>query len=552
MRRLLAMMAVVSMVNTAILFAEEPRGIVYDFGAKWCGPCQSIAPIVEKLKREGLPIEKVDYDEQRDLSTKFRIQKLPTFVLVVDGKEVDRTVGVMSEEDIRRMIARIPPAEKKPETAATQGRGTGMMSVPVSLGESAPLVRPAPMEPPVVTVSNSEPESKKSLMDLMPFGKKAGDESKNVVRANDSSVAGAMPEASTGEARVGDPMEASVRIRVITNGRIELGSGTVVSSKPGVSQILTCAHIFKEFGDDSRIEVDVFERGAAKTYNAGMIKFESEPDLGLIQIPTTNVLPVVKVAGVNKAPKLGDSVAAIGCSGGDEPTREQSKVLAIDKYEGPNNFICSGLPVVGRSGGGLFNSQGEIIAVCFAGDKATKEGVFSGLFAIHKLLDDCQLTALYAPSVNVTNGDESLFAKADAPAAQAPRELSVVDASPVAPIVVQGTLPRSESNTDIQAGDAEVVVIIRDRANPALTNRVVILHQASPKFLSYLNGELPAGEIPMEMLGAEYKAAEGKAIQSAVKNAVAQLPATRGSQLQATGMSSPVIPQKYVRSAARN
>ncbi|MCL4147415.1 UNVERIFIED_CONTAM: hypothetical protein GTU68_055919, partial [Idotea baltica] len=72
---------------------DEQRGIVYDFGASWCVPCQQIAPLVNRLKREGLPIRKVDIEQEPELAERFRIARVPTFVLVVDGKEVLRKRG---------------------------------------------------------------------------------------------------------------------------------------------------------------------------------------------------------------------------------------------------------------------------------------------------------------------------------------------------------------------------------------------------------------------------------------------------------------------------
>ena len=94
-------------------FGEPPRGVVYDFNASWCHPCQQMAPVVEKLAREGLPLVKVDIDQERELASQFHIEKIPTFVVVVDGREVDRSSGMMSEADLRRMAARIPRPDRR-------------------------------------------------------------------------------------------------------------------------------------------------------------------------------------------------------------------------------------------------------------------------------------------------------------------------------------------------------------------------------------------------------------------------------------------------------
>ncbi|WP_437224588.1 thioredoxin domain-containing protein [Planctomicrobium sp. SH661] len=551
MRLVLAVTAAVCLSSFTDLYAQEARGVVYDFGATWCGPCQQVAPIVEKLQREGLPILKVDIDKQRDLADKFSVQQIPTFVLVIEGKEVDRTTGRMTESDLRRMVARIPQSSPQVASPVTQ-RPMGPMSIPVELGESAPLTRPAPMKTEPEQTRVAEKEEKRGLRDLISLGRSSNSGVPAVVRGNDSSISAAdpvrSPAADAGAVPSNDPMNSSVRIRVITNGRIDLGSGTVISSKAGVSHILTCAHIFKEFTDDSRIEVDVFERGVHTPYTASLKKCDHVSDLGIISIPTTSVVPQVAVGGPKSAPRIGEAVAAIGCSGGDEPTRQQSRVTDIDKYEGPHNLLCTGVPVQGRSGGGLFNDRGEIVGVCSAADEDEQRGFYSGLLAIHKLLDECQMTALYAPPVKTepVQPAESFaaaesFPERSVPAA-APREMAATP--PAAPIA-----PAESGPVDVQAGEAEVVVIIRDRSNPASANRVVILHEASPKFMTYLSGELSEGQLNMDLLGASTAPAALPEVSRETRIQQVSATSTAG-QLRPTALSQPVQPQKYVRSSS--
>lgn len=550
MRSFLALTAVLCLFSVNAAQAQQARGVVYDFGAKWCGPCQQVAPIVEKLQREGLPIQKVDIDREPALKDKFSVQQIPTFVLVIDGQEVDRVTGRMTEADLRRMVARIPVAQPHVAKAPGQRNNGSPMSIPVDLGESVPMTRPAPMatEPP--PVRTAETEQRRGIRDLIPFGRKEQAEPP-VVRGNDSMLASesAAPAASNNAApgREADPMKSSVRIRVVTNGRIDLGSGTIISSKQGLTRILTCAHIFKEFNDDSRIEVDVFERGTVTPYTASLVKHDPVSDLGLITIPTANVLPEIKVPGPAGAPRVGEAVAAIGCSGGEEPSRQQSRVTDVDKFEGPHNLMCVGVPVRGRSGGGLFNQNGEIVGVCSAADEQEQRGFYSGLLAIHKLLDDCQLTALYTPpaapqerSVPETRMAETEpFSNRDFPETSSREMADDMLASSSGSRSTPAATGRSTPSTpvDVQAGDAEVVVIIRDHKNPNAANRVVILHQASPKFMSYLSGELNEGGMSMDMLG---NAGSGSPLGFDSSNS--------GSQLRPTALSQPVVPQRYTRS----
>ena len=64
---------------------------IYYFSAPWCGPCKQLAPTME---RSGLPYQKVDVDNETELSAKFGIRNVPTLVKVdSSGNEISRLVG---------------------------------------------------------------------------------------------------------------------------------------------------------------------------------------------------------------------------------------------------------------------------------------------------------------------------------------------------------------------------------------------------------------------------------------------------------------------------
>ena len=76
------------------------KQIIY-FTAKWCGPCQTLGPIMEDLSGE-LNVRKVDVDQDRELSAKYGIRSVPSLVLVNEsGEEIKRSVGVQSREVIK-------------------------------------------------------------------------------------------------------------------------------------------------------------------------------------------------------------------------------------------------------------------------------------------------------------------------------------------------------------------------------------------------------------------------------------------------------------------
>ena len=80
-------------------------------------------------------------------------------------------------------------------------------------------------------------------------------------------------------------------------------------------------------------------------------------------------------------------VVSVGCNNGDAPTVRHSQVTSLDKFHGPPNIQVAGQPVEGRSGGGLFSSEGYVIGVCNAADPSDKEGLFAALASIYAELD---------------------------------------------------------------------------------------------------------------------------------------------------------------------
>ncbi len=77
--------------------------VVVDFWATWCGPCRMLSPILEEVAEEmdgKAVVAKCNIDEERDLAMQYRIMSIPTLIYFKNGVAVDKTVGVVSKEEI--------------------------------------------------------------------------------------------------------------------------------------------------------------------------------------------------------------------------------------------------------------------------------------------------------------------------------------------------------------------------------------------------------------------------------------------------------------------
>ena len=74
-----------------------------DFYADWCGPCKVMEPLIDEIKNEmgdKIQVRKIDVDSDNDTAMQFGVMSIPTFIVLKDGKEVDRAVGSQPKDSI--------------------------------------------------------------------------------------------------------------------------------------------------------------------------------------------------------------------------------------------------------------------------------------------------------------------------------------------------------------------------------------------------------------------------------------------------------------------
>ena len=463
--------------------------VLLDFSSTSCGPCQQMRPVLEQLAAAGYQVREVDIHREPQAATQFGVTQVPTFVVLIDGREADRTVGLTSFAQLEQMITRRSP---RPTVS------------PVAVGAS-PLSRPDDLSKPqagrIVAIQDPARQSATPVAAANPF-------------PNPSARQPTSSTGSPGNHRA--IVEATVKITVDDAEGKSTGTGTIVDARSGEALILTCGHLFRSSAGKGLITVTLFQmspQGAqlGTSFTGRLVEYDLERDLGLLSIRPNVPVQTAKIAPSSKPIPPGTAVASVGCDGGQNASVRQSRVTANDRYQGPGNIEVAGAPVEGRSGGGLFNTAGELVGVCFAADPEENEGLYASVRSIHAKLDDLGLALVYqAPATRAPVA--GLQQEAAVQQAVVPRADHQLAAAATPNFAVRGQDPVQLQSTEDVAGlpahlnpveqaaweeiqrrgvDSEVICIIRPHS-PDAKSEVITLNNASPEFVRQLSRSTPS------------------------------------------------------------
>jgi thiol-disulfide isomerase/thioredoxin len=373
--------------------AAEP--VLLDFHSRSCPPCRQMRPVVEMLARRGYPIKSIDVEKAPDLAAKYEVQAVPTFIVIdASGQELDRTSGSQPAPQLARFY----------------------------------LNAKAKAQPPANSRAHADEDDD-------PDGHDPQDEADRVSARADQDAA-APPARPRRDEEPGEepaftnprPWETVVRIRILSQGAVGFGSGTIISSSPQESLILTCAHIFKLDGPRQappdrfprQIMVDLFdgklhgERPAqvhfVESVEGRAIDYDFNLDVGLIRIRPGRRLPAARVVPAHWEPRPRMKMLTVGCSEGQDATAWHTLIVnprmrGLSGNDAYQAIECMIAPKQGRSGGGLFTTDGYVGGVCNFAEPRGDHGLYATPRSIYRILDRNRLMALYEP---VTRGSATL------------------------------------------------------------------------------------------------------------------------------------------------
>jgi hypothetical protein len=355
--------------------------VALEFVRSGCPNCQAMDRAVDESLNGGWAVRRIEVTADPFTTQRWRIHSTPTTLLVRDGREVDRILGPVSFDELqRRMMAASTRIATNPGVVATA-----------------------------------------ASFSLQPINKRS------VPSAPSPSIKN-LPHTFELAQR------ATVRIRVDEPTSQAVGTGTIIHSYQEDALVITCGHLFRGLDPNAKIYIELFDRGQEIAYPAQLIHYEAaEKDIGLISFRPGRTVACAPIAHAKRIAE-GDSVFSLGCDHGADPSRRDAHITKLNRYLGPPNIEVAGMPVQGRSGGGLFSETGELIGVCYAADQELNEGLYTGLEIIHEQIAKLGIAPLVQPSNTIAQGTREqqsqsiLVLVRDSDGSQ--REMQIHDPSP--------------------------------------------------------------------------------------------------------------------------
>jgi thioredoxin 1 len=91
--------------ETEVVQSDQP--VLVDFWAPWCGPCHTVAPVIEALANEydgKAKIAKLNVDENPQISQRFNVRSIPTLMVFKGGELVETAIGARPKAQLEQLL----------------------------------------------------------------------------------------------------------------------------------------------------------------------------------------------------------------------------------------------------------------------------------------------------------------------------------------------------------------------------------------------------------------------------------------------------------------
>ncbi|MEX2316281.1 MAG: trypsin-like peptidase domain-containing protein [Pirellulales bacterium] len=498
-------------VALVALFALSAAGRdieLLDFTSPHCGPCQQMVPTIQNFLDAGYPITAVDVTRESQKAATYKVPRVPTLIMLVDGQVFERVEGATTGPRLEGMFQRAKAEFERRNQDRVRAQSPDRLRPTQAADQTAKAASPSVAWPGATRPSEPRPsEPWTGTADTRLT--QARSESANSPTLNSQPSTLNPPDE-----RLAKLVNASVRLRVDDANGHSYGTGTIIDARQGEALIVTCGHLFRDSKGEAPLTVEMFDATPTGVRSAGkvpgqVISYDLERDVALVAIHPGRPVSVAPIAPPRASIERGDRVASVGCSNGQDPTVLASRVTSLNRYQGPPNIETSGAPVEGRSGGGLFNQDGQLIGVCFAADKEGNEGLYAALKAIHdelnvRGLSDVCMQRVGNPPNTDTLADTRLSAAGpvirgqdpgDVLAPRLPRPFAAKDEVVPKTVAINtpspppaGLKPAEQAAWEeimSRAATSEVICIIRPK-QPGGQSEVITLNDVSPEFVRAL------------------------------------------------------------------
>lgn len=351
------------------------------FTQQQCPPCRQMQPMLEHLIGRSFPIQVVDAQQHPNLVQQYKVQGTPTFVLLKDGQELKRHSGVLSSYQINSLL--IDAGFPTDQNVLTKPNA---LSPVVNFFDR---LRPANRQ-----ASRGQRDSKPESPHVDPTA---------TIQWDDLTASERQALQATGRLKI----QYHERGQMVT----DYGTATVIHRQGSDILLLTCGHVFRDSQGQGaiRVELDFSDGNPKEIVNGQLLLFDAgAPDVALVAAKTSLPIVPMEITGAEYRPEPGTMAFSVGCDQGAAATVRRGNHLAIVRcgaVQGPGQpidermarkFAVHGRPVVGRSGGGLFTADGQLIGVCNAAVVESNEGRYSAIDNVHELLAQANLVRLFS------------------------------------------------------------------------------------------------------------------------------------------------------------